>query len=386
MALSDEQRAMLQLLLEGGQGYDDIGSLLGIAPDEVRSRTRDALKEMGGADPDAQVALTDYLVGQADPIGRADAVRHLQSDPEANALAQRLVTQLRLLAPKAELPEIPAPKGGRRAPAPPPPPPPAVAPEAPPPEAAPAAPSAPVGPKGPGFASRVAGFFSGLGGGGKRRTQLIVAGVAALALAVAVVVVASSSDDGEQSAEDCPTVDTSQAEQAGLPTIPLEATEEEPEGECAPSGQLTLVASKKQLGIQINAVGLEPTAQDEAYIVWLFQSDQQSLPVAAQPSPDGNLTTTSPVAQELATLIASGVFASVRVSRASQSEAQTVAQSIGQGKQRSPTVPFFGTTVLEGALPQPQQGQAGGGQAPQGQGEQQGQAPQQGAQGADGSQ
>ena len=118
MALTDEQRAMLQLLLEGGQGYDDIGSLLGVPPDQVRSRARDALREMGGADPDTQVQLSDFLLGQADPIGRADAVRHLQNDPEANALASRLVTQLRLIAPQATLPEIPAPKGGRAAPAP----------------------------------------------------------------------------------------------------------------------------------------------------------------------------------------------------------------------------------------------------------------------------
>src|SRR3954452_3478810 len=110
---------MLQLLLEGGQGYDDIGSLLGVAPDEVRSRARSALTEIGGADPDSQVALSDYLLGQADPIGRADAIRHLQNDPAANALAERLVQNLRLLAPKAELPDIPEPRGGRRAAAPP---------------------------------------------------------------------------------------------------------------------------------------------------------------------------------------------------------------------------------------------------------------------------
>src|SRR3954451_20494786 len=124
---------MLQLLLEGGQGYEEIGSLLGTAPDEVRSRARSALTEIGGADPDAQVGLSDYLLGQADPIGRADAVRHLQADPEANALAQRLVQNLRLLAPKAQLPEIPEPRGGRRAvpPAPSAPPAPATSPAAP---------------------------------------------------------------------------------------------------------------------------------------------------------------------------------------------------------------------------------------------------------------
>lgn len=363
MALTDEQRAMLQLLLEGGQGYDDIGSLLGIAPDEVRTRAREALREMGGADPDAQVALSDYLLGQADPIGRADAVRHLQNDPEANALAERLLTQLRLLAPKAELPEIPAARGGRRTAAPPPPAP-AEAPAAE--STSPAPPSLPAG---PGFASRVAGFFSGLGGGGKRRTQLIVAGVAALALATAVVVVASGSGDdgGDKSAEDCPTVDAAQAQQAGLPVIPLEAAESPPEGECTPAGQLTLVAAKKQLGLQINAVGLKPTGQDETYIIWLYQTDEQSLPVASQASQDGNLTGNVPVSQELGGLIAGGAFSSVRVALASASEAQTLVQSQGQGKQQSPVTAFVGTTVLEGALPQPQQGQAGGGQAPQSQ-------------------
>src|SRR6476619_6757248 len=138
MALTDEQRAMLQLLLEGGQGYDDIGSLLGIPPDEVRSRSRAALAEIGGADPDSQVALSEFLLGQADPIGRADAIRHLQNDPQANALAERLVQNLRLLAPKAQLPDIPEPRGGRRAaPAPPPP---AAAPPVPPASAPPGAP------------------------------------------------------------------------------------------------------------------------------------------------------------------------------------------------------------------------------------------------------
>src|SRR5215207_11085397 len=107
MALTTDQRAMFQLLLERGQSYDDLASVLGVGVDEVRTRARAALTELaGGADPDAEVGLTDYLLGQADPIGRADAVRHLQADPGANALAQRLVQNLRLLAPKAQLPEI----------------------------------------------------------------------------------------------------------------------------------------------------------------------------------------------------------------------------------------------------------------------------------------
>ena len=113
MALKPDQRAMLQLLLERDQSYDDLASVLGVEPDEVHERARAALTELGGSDPDAEVGLTDYLLGQADPIGRADAVRHLQSDPEAQALAQKIAAQLQLLAPDADLPQLPGGKAKR---------------------------------------------------------------------------------------------------------------------------------------------------------------------------------------------------------------------------------------------------------------------------------
>ncbi|KAA0271772.1 MAG: hypothetical protein EDQ89_09685, partial [Acidobacteria bacterium] len=74
MQLQGDQRALLQLLCERGQSYEDIAGLLGGSAEEVRNRARAALREIGGADPDADVALTDFLLGQADPIGRADAI------------------------------------------------------------------------------------------------------------------------------------------------------------------------------------------------------------------------------------------------------------------------------------------------------------------------
>jgi hypothetical protein len=98
---------MLQLLLERGQSYDDLAAILGVGSDEVRSRARTALKELAGADPDRNVALTDYLLGQADPIDRADAVRHLKDSPEDLQLVTELAQKLRLLAPEAELPRLP---------------------------------------------------------------------------------------------------------------------------------------------------------------------------------------------------------------------------------------------------------------------------------------
>jgi len=351
VALTDEQRAMLQLLLEGGQSYDDIGSLLGIAPDEVRSRARSALTEIGGADPDAQVGLSDYLLGQADPIGRADAVRHLQSDPEANALAQRLVQNLKLLAPKAELPEIPEPRGGRRAPAPPP---------SPPAPAAGPAPGAPAAPKTPGLASRAAGVFSGIGGlGGKRRTQFLVglAGLLALVIVVVVVTTSGGSDDGS----DCQGVDTATAQQAGVPTIKLVATGAAADADCPPSGQITLGATQQAannqnqtptFALQANAVHLPASGDGERYLLWLYKSDTQSLPLGQETvDAGGNLTGGVPlIAQQVLLLPA---FDSIRISKVTSTEAQQVQQSLQQqqqGKQATGVVQFVGQPVLQGSI------------------------------------
>ena len=66
------------------------------------------------SDPDRNVGLTDYLLGQADPIGRADAARHLREDPADHGLASGLASSLQMLVPNAELPKLPPEPGGGR--------------------------------------------------------------------------------------------------------------------------------------------------------------------------------------------------------------------------------------------------------------------------------
>src|SRR4051794_27695495 len=115
MAIGADQQATLQLLLERGQKYSDLAQLLGQDDGEVRARARAALTELGGVDPDRNVGLTDYLLGQADPIGRADVVRHLRDDPEDRQLAEELSETLRAMYPTAELPRLPGePRGSAR--------------------------------------------------------------------------------------------------------------------------------------------------------------------------------------------------------------------------------------------------------------------------------
>lgn len=46
MALSDDQKAMLRLLAQREQGYDDLASLMGLSVDEVRVKVQEALEEL----------------------------------------------------------------------------------------------------------------------------------------------------------------------------------------------------------------------------------------------------------------------------------------------------------------------------------------------------
>ena len=337
MALTDEQRAMLQLLLEGGQGYDDIGSLLGIPPDQVRSRARDALREMGGADPDAQVQLSDFLLGQADPIGRADAVRHLQNDPEANALANRLITQLRLIAPQAYLPEIPAPKGGRgagvgRGPA----------------------PDSPAAPRAPRRASRSRGRITGAVRGArssKRGNQMLAIGVAAAALVlIGILAIAGvfGGDDGDGGGGSQTETTATGGDTGDLTIVRLSP----PEGASGASGQAVFAQTEDQPVLQINLTGLAPTSADNIYIVWLYNCERAAFPLARdRVTENGNLTGAAAIPTEIIPLLPQ--FGCIDVSLASARDTERALQQAvdGQGLPR-----HTGETVLRGEIPT----QAGG--------------------------
>jgi hypothetical protein len=351
VALTEEQRTMLQLLLSG-QSYEDIGSLLGVDTEEVRSRARSALGEIGGSDPDAQVGLTDYLLGQADPIGRADAVRHLQGDPEANALAQRLEQNLRLLTPNAQLPEIPEARGGRKAPAPPPPP-------AAPVQATPASPQGPPTPQGPGVASRVAGAFSGLGRlSGKRRTQFLVGLGGVLALVIVVIVVATSGGSSDGSTGDCAPVSGSAA-QTSIANSPLDAVGASADEDCKPSGVVSLVplgqnkngqAQLAGFAFQMKAAHLKPTSGDDVYVLWLDGGNGQARALGRETVDDsGNLNGAAALANTDLALLQSGSFKLSLVTQAQQQQIQQALQSQSKSKQQTGLVSFVGTPVLEGS-------------------------------------
>lgn len=332
MPLSEDQRAMLQLLLQRRQSYEDIGSLLGLEVDEVRERARAALSEISGEDPDRAVGLTDYLLGQADPIGRADVARHLQSEPDSRALAEKLLAQLRLLAPDAALPKLPDARPGR--------------------------PSRPVKVAGPGGEPSTAERGSALSNLSRPQRRLIAAllgGGVLVAIVVLLATGAFSGDDGEAK----PTAAGTDAVTAGS------GEGGSGEGATATEGQLTRAVLTSQGGgeargvalfgrirgvpvLEVRAVGLRPSGEARSYSVWLYQSDRVALRIGAvKVGESGRILSQVPLPAQALGFVANGTFGSIVVSLTDDQAFAAEVQKAREGR-RLPR--FLGQPVMRGPI------------------------------------
>jgi hypothetical protein len=283
MALAADQQAMLQLLLERGQSYADLGSVLGMDEAGVRSRAREALTELAGVDPDRNVGLTDYLLGQADPIGRADAVRHLKDHPADLELATELSQKLRLVAPQADLPRLP---GEERRPRP---------------RRTSGGPTSrlPIprrlrggrGAGDPAGAPATAGAGTALT---RRQTRLIVVlGCAAVLVVVAVLAVTGTFKGGDSTAATTTTSATTQPGQAeGFPLTPLKVS-----GSGSVNTQVPIPATLRNLIPRVQAIYVTQSNSRALALAVnkAVQSKQLILPVSGSPqlvgavgSPQGN--------------------------------------------------------------------------------------------------
>jgi hypothetical protein len=333
VALSADQQAMLQLLLERGQSYGDLGDVLGTDETEVRARARAALTELAGADPDRNVGLTDYLLGQADPIGRADAVRHLKDDPEDLALAGELAQKLRLIAPEAQLPRLP---GEERRPRPPQArrpalsrlPLPARLRRTPRPERA--------SEERPG-AARAHTTLT------RRQTQIIVTLGSGAVLLVAVLLGITGAFGGGGSNGGAATTSSTDS---GNQSIPVRL--KPPNGGKA-SGTATFgVANGQQPFVDVTIRGLQPAPRGDAYVMWMMLTATQGYPLPTVIAVDQNGSFHDRFPISTASLPVIGRARSVNVSVAPSKTIQTVIQSALQRKRIVVRKP--GTTVLEGGI------------------------------------
>jgi hypothetical protein len=325
MALSEDSRSLLQLLLARGKSYADIADLLGVRESDVRRRAHAALAEIGGSDPDRDVELTDYLLGQADPISRAETAKALKGNPEARETAADLVAQLRLLVPGADLPKLDATAGSLGA-----------------------------GRARSGGASsrrrkesgrdreRSGSFLSNLTMPQRRLLAILVLAAVLIAVVIAVVLLTGSGGDDESNAgEPAPT------------TAVLRPTEGE-EGR----GVVQFGFSGTDFAADLQFNGLEPSADGQSYTVWLFGSGGAFPINQARVNNSGAITGQVVINQAILCLIAGDFFTEMRLSRVDNAEMRrSINQAVQTDGQANPdSLPeFVGENVLDGPISMPQE-------------------------------
>jgi hypothetical protein len=351
MALSTDQRATLQLVLGRGQSYKDLSELLGVDEDEVRERARSALHELAGADPDRNVGLTDYLLGQSDPIGRADAVRHLKEDVDDRRLAGELTARLREIVPDADLPRLPGePRAGR-------------------------------------FSKRARrdpgeGQAGSEGAGGRRlgarfthrQSRLLVGlGAAAVLVVAAVLGIAGVFGGGDDGVAATAVENGGDEEVTRVSLSPTEA------GGDATGEAVFGLTSADTVFVDLDINRLEPASDDDTYVFWLMVTEEQGYPLTpVVVAPNGSFQERFPIPSSVLPLVARVRF--VEVARASNERlARDIQRAQRQTEEATDLGDFLievpGRTVLRGEVPvteqtpgeQPDEDEedgAGGGDAP----------------------
>ncbi len=100
-SLPGDQRAVLELVLRQGRGYDEIERLLSIDRTAVRARALSALDAIGpstAVDRQRRALIADYLLGQLPPRVSEDVARRIAHSPDERSWAQALVSELAPLA------------------------------------------------------------------------------------------------------------------------------------------------------------------------------------------------------------------------------------------------------------------------------------------------
>ena len=308
MGLTDDQKAMLRLLAQREEGYDDMAALMGISVEEVRERVKEALAEV--EEPPASERGTKAPVEPAAP-------------------------------PPPQAPEPPAPAEP-------------VPPTAMTPMAAPPAPTTPVGEPGsqPSQLKKRSTQIPSLRVP-KDRGALIGLGAGVLVVIALVIVLIVGGDGGGSSSSSATSGEASLAENASAPAENKNLTQailSADDGSDA-SGQAIFGRFKKKVLLQVTGEGLEPSSDGESYAVWLSHSGQAMVPVGTVKVEDsGKLAARFEVPPTVLVLVARGAFDEIQVTRTSDSQ---LSAAIAKARKTEKESAYTGTPVLSGKITGP---------------------------------
>jgi hypothetical protein len=310
VGLTDDQKAMLRLLAQREEGYDDMAALMGISVEEVRERVREALAEVDEPD-EAPAAASKSQPAPSPPVPPEP------ESPEPAASPPRHEESPQAEEP-SKAPPAPAPAAG-----------------------APAEPSKPAEPR---RAPRLKLP--------KDRGALIGLGAGALAVFVLAIVLIVSG--GESNSGSSPTAgETSLAENTAAAAEGEDLTQAilSPIAGGDASGRALFGRYRKNVLLQVEADGLEPSPQGQTYTIWLYRTPKLALQIGSVPvGGSGKIAAQFKIPAQLLAYVASGAFNQVDVSLTSTA-AYRAALTKAKAARKLP--PHVGTSVLRGEITGP---------------------------------
>jgi hypothetical protein len=285
-SLPGDQRAVLELVLRQGRGYDEIERLLSIDRTAVRARALSALDAIGpstAVDRQRRALIADYLLGQLPPRVSEDVARRIVRSPDERSWAQALVSELAPLASRP-LPTISVDHENGSAPAMQPDAPPAGAPR----DSAGPSPERPASGPSP---ERPA----------SRRGGAILLAVGAL-VAIAVVVILLTRSGSTHKSPPPPAAarsSTTPATASASATTPATSTTPPkilaamnllpPSRRGKAKGVAEILTERGTLAVLLVASGLAPNTKHDIYAVWLYSSPSKYVRVGyVQPGVTSN--------------------------------------------------------------------------------------------------
>ncbi|HEU4735861.1 MAG TPA: hypothetical protein VFS48_02385 [Solirubrobacterales bacterium] len=307
MGLTDDQKAMLRLLAQREEGYDDMAALMGISVEEVRERVKEALAEVDEPPASEQKPVAPQPPAAPVPPPTPPAAETPPPVPEPPA------------TPSAAAP-APAPASSEPSPQP--------------------------------------------SAGAKRSSQipslkvprdpgaLIGLGAGVLVVVALVIVLIVGGDGGGSSADTTTAASSANEDAAALATNKslTQAVLSADDGSDA-SGQAIFGRFKKKVLLQVTGEGLEPSAAGESYAVWLSHTGKAMVPVgSAKVDDSGELAARFEVPAAVLVLVARAAFDEIDVTRTNDAQLDV---AIAKARKTERESAYTGTAVMSGPITGP---------------------------------
>jgi hypothetical protein len=330
VGLSEDQKAMLRLLAQREQGYDDIAALMGLSVAEVRERVGDALSQLeeeGESAPRVEAPAA---------AGPDEAHRPAGPVVEGGTSSSQAAGEAPPSTPPAA--EAAEPEGSAAS---------ASAAEPKPAEAA---------VPGPAAGARKAGSGAprlSLPAGNGARAAIGAAVVGLVAVVVVLIVSGGGGSSDTTSAAGSSQAQTRAESESALSGGAKQVTKAVlgGVGGSEAAGVAIFGRVKNKLALEVEAEGLSPTGQGRSYTVWLAQSSQKMLPLASTAvAKDGRIGAQFEVPTEVLAYLASEAFDKIVVT---ETEDATLKAALKKATSEKQAPEYTGTAVLEGTVTGP---------------------------------